>query len=121
MRECWGVCAVIKPCVCVCVGGGLCVLQQGTAWPYSVNGTDCYCGSLQQNLKLPELLKVPVEPDPPGSQFSLEILSLYHKVGSWSCSSQTKHYGESSPHIKQALFFFFFFLQKVWIADLAKS
>ncbi len=46
-------------CALVCIhktvcgrGGCLCVLQQGTAWPYSVNGADCYCGSPQQNLKI---------------------------------------------------------------------
>lgn len=104
-RECL-VCALscIHKTVCH-AGGRLCVLQQGTAWPYSVNGTDCYCGSPQQNLKITRAAEGARGAKPTGFIVFSGDTKLFiprdHKVG-----SKTKYCGVSSPRIKQTALFY---------------
>lgn len=82
----------------------MCVLQQGTAWLYSLNDTDCYCGSLQLNLKMIRAVE-----DTSGAKPTCFIvfsgdtkvfIPRDHKVG-----SQTKYCGVPSPDIKQTALF----------------
>lgn len=59
------------------------VLQQGTAWPYSVNGGDCYCESLQWNLKITRDVEGAARAKPTGyiAYFLWRYLS-FHPQGS---------------------------------------
>lgn len=89
----------------VCGGGGhLCALQQGTAWPYSFNGIDCYCGSLQHNLKTSRADVGGTGTKPPGFIAFPGDSKLFipgdHKVG-----SQCERCGVSSFHNKQSALF----------------
>lgn len=87
--------------------GGVCVFcSEGAAWLYSVNGTDCYCGHPQRNLKITRAVEGDRGAKPTVFySFSLETLKFFfiprdHKLG-----SQSKHCGASSPHIKQTALF----------------
>lgn len=105
-----GVCVLLCIHKTVCGGRGrVCVLQQGTAWPYSVNGSDCYCGSRQQNAKITRAVEGATGAEPTGfivfSRDTKVFIPRDHKVGSQSCGSQNKYCGVPSPHIKQTALF----------------
>lgn len=99
-------CVSIKPDVAEGVGGVCVFCSEGAAWLYSVNGTDCYCGHPQRNLKITRAVEGDRGAKPTVFySFSLETLKFFfiprdHKLG-----SQSKHCGASSPHIKQTALF----------------
>lgn len=81
-----GGCAVFPVSIKLCGGGGCFLIsQQSTAWPYSVNGRDCYCESLPWNLKITRDVGGASGAKPTGfiaCFFSGVFIPRDHKVGS---------------------------------------
>lgn len=108
-----------KKLACCTVDGGICrFCSRGTAWPYSVNGTDCYCGRLQRNVKIARAVDDATGARPTGfmavSGDTKVLIPGDHKVG-----SQSKHCGVSPVHKTQSASFFF--TQEAWFPDLANE
>lgn len=85
--------------------GGICrFCSRGTAWPYSVNGADCYCGRLQRNVKIARAVDDATGARPTGfmavSGDTKVLIPGDHKVG-----SQSKHCGVSPVHKTQSASF----------------
>lgn len=94
-----------KLAACCTLDGGICrFCSRGTAWPYSFNGADCYCGRQQQNVKIAGAVDDATGARPTGfmavSGDTKVLIPGDHKVG-----SQSKHCGVSPVHKMQSASF----------------